>query len=114
MKHRAVLLAVNPEGAQRGPDAADRLDTALRCSLTALLHHGVPPCAPPKGTAAGLRYLRDRISVPRDMSLHAARHLRQALEATASLDGDQQGPAIPVQHRRDQNPQPFLAIAVPR
>jgi glutathione S-transferase len=109
VKHHAVLLAVNPEGAQRSPDAADRLDTALRCGLTALVHNGVPPCAPPPGTAAGLRYLRDRISVPRDMSLHAARHLRRALEATASLDGEQQGPALPVQHRRDQNPQPFLA-----
>jgi glutathione S-transferase len=114
VKHRAVLLAVNPEGAQGGPGAADRLDTALRCSLTALLQNGVPPCSPPPGTASGLRYLRDRISVPRDMSLHAARHLRQALEATAALDGDHQGPAIPVQHRRDQNPQPFLAVAVQR
>jgi glutathione S-transferase len=114
VKHRAVLLAVNPEGAQGGPGAADRLDTALRCSLTALLQNGAPPCSPPPGTASGLRYLRDRISVPRDMSLHAARHLRQALEATAALDGDHQGPAIPVQHRRDQNPQPFLAVAVQR
>ena len=66
---------------------------------------------PPVGTAVGLRYLRDRISVPRDMSLHAARLLRTALEATAALDSPEQPAPLPVQHRRDQNPVPFLAEA---
>jgi glutathione S-transferase len=73
------------------------------------------PLPPPAGSAPGLRYLRDRISVPRDMPLHAARRLRQALEATASLDpqdGSAPGPAIPTGHRRDQDPRPFLE-AVP-
>jgi glutathione S-transferase len=63
-----------------------------------------------------LRYLRDRISVPRDMPLHAARRLRQALEHTATLDPetpDGQGPSIPRRHRRDQDPHPFLeAVAL--
>jgi glutathione S-transferase len=61
--------------------------------------------------AAGLRYWRDRISVPRDMSLHAARLMRAALERTAALAGDEQGPELPRQHRRDQNPQPFVQVA---
>ena len=82
----------------------------LRTALTALIRGGAL-LPPPPGSAASLRYLRDRISVPRDMPLHAARRLRQALEATAALDpqdGALQGPAIPVAHRRDQDPQPFL------
>jgi glutathione S-transferase len=51
--------------------------------------------------------VRDRVNVPRDMSLWAARRLREALEMTASLAGSKQGPAIPLDNRRDQNPVPF-------
>ncbi len=106
LQHRGRLLAVNPEGSGAG---GVRLELALRAALTTLV--GEAPCAPPPGTAAGLRYLRDRISVPRDMGLHAARQLRRALETTAALDGPAQGPAIPIRHRRDQDPRPFLAAA---
>jgi glutathione S-transferase len=45
------------------------------------------------------------------MSLHAARRWRATLEATAALVGDEQGPPLPVQHRRDQNPEPFVQAA---
>ena len=93
----------------------------LRCALAALVPGDHQPQTPPPGSAPGLRYLRDRISVPRDMPLHAARRLRQALEATARLDPQgsatdgiaSQGPPIPTSHRRDQDPRPFLE-ALPR
>ncbi len=102
LKHRPALL-------QRNPLAQD-FDRPLRCALTALISER--PCPPPAGSAPALRYLRDRICVPRDMPLHAARRLRGALEQTACLDPTAaalQGPELPRQHRRDQDPLPFLS-----
>jgi glutathione S-transferase len=104
LKHRAALLKRNPLGPAT-------LEAPLRCALTHLMTG--EECTPPSGSARGLRYLRDRISVPRDMPLHAARRLRQSLEATARLDPFDPlatGEPIPLQHRRDQDPAPFLAV----
>jgi glutathione S-transferase len=98
LKHRANIIRVNP--------AEDQLfDQALRCALTLMMTEEA--CQPPAGSDSALRYLRDRISVPRDMSIYAAKRLRSALEATAALVGEGQGPSIPVRHRRDQDPANF-------
>lgn len=98
IKHRNNIIQVNP--------AEDKLfDEALRCALTAMMTG--ESCPPPAGSDVGLRYLRDRINVPRDMSIYAAKRLREALEATAALAGDRQPPEIPVKHRRDQDPVNF-------
>lgn len=98
IKHRTNIVRANP--------AEDGLfDEALRCALTLMMTGEV--CTPPAGSDAALRYLRDRISVPRDMSIYAAKRLKEALEKTAALVGDQQGSPIPIQHRRDQNPASF-------
>jgi glutathione S-transferase len=101
LKHRQAIAAVNPDG-------PERFDRALRCALTALVGPSLP--LPPAGAAAGLSYLRDRISVPRDMPLHAARRLRQALGATiAAAEGPKAAAStLPRAHRRDQDPRPFL------
>ena len=98
IKHRANIIRVNP--------ADDSLmDEALRCALTYLITGEV--CVPPSESDLALRYLRDRINVPRDMSIYAAKRLREALEKTAALVGDRQNPPLPTQHRRDQNPADF-------
>ncbi|MEB3256880.1 MAG: glutathione S-transferase family protein [Cyanobacteriota bacterium] len=108
LKHRHTLL-------QRNPLPAELFEPALRAALTLLLQPGLAGPTPPAGSAPGLRYLRDRISVPRDMPLHSARLLRQALEATALRDPSdpaRQGEPIPFQHRRDQDPRPFLVSPI--
>ncbi len=99
LKHRANIVRVNP-----GTDPL--FDRALRCALTHMMTGQT--CTPPPETDRHLRYLRDRINVPRDMSIYAAKHLRASLETTAALVGDEQGPPIPCKHRRDQNPAEFL------
>jgi glutathione S-transferase len=100
LKHRQNIIRVNP--------ADDRLlDEALRCALTYLMTGEI--CTPPSGSDGGLRYLRDRISVPRDMSIYAAKRLREALETTAALVGDRQGTPISVRDRRDQDPANFIS-----
>ncbi len=101
IKHRINIIRVNP--------AHDKLfDTALRCALTYMITGEV--CTPPLNSDSALRYLRDRINVPRDMSIYAAKRLREALEATAALVGDRQGEPIPLGHRRDQDPANFANL----
>lgn len=101
IKHRANIIRVNP--------AEDSLfDEALRCVLTEMMTGEA--FTPPVGSDVALRYLRDRINVPRDMSIYAAKRLRESLEKTAALVGDRQGQAIPVRHRRDQDPAEFTRV----
>lgn len=98
IKHHQNIIRVNP--------ADDQLvDEALRCALTNMMTGA--NCVPPSDSDIALRYLRDRISVPRDMSIYAAKRLREALEKTADLVGDRQGIPIPIKHRRDQDPMNF-------
>ncbi|MBV9388326.1 MAG: glutathione S-transferase family protein [Chroococcidiopsidaceae cyanobacterium CP_BM_ER_R8_30] len=101
IKHRANIIRVNPADNQL-------FDEALRCSLTFMMTGEV--CIPPTGSDPALRYLRDRINVPRDMSIYAAKRLREALEKTASLVGNGQGLPIPIKHRRDQDPANFIGL----
>ena len=96
--HRDSIIAANP-------GQKETVDGALRAALTLLLTGEGPD--PPPGSAAALRYVRARVSVPRDMGPWAARRLRQALELTAARDGAEEGAAIPTQHRRDQDPRNF-------
>ena len=86
LRHRESVIGSNPCATPAV------VDEALRCALTLLLTG--EPCLPPPDSDAALRYVRDRVNVPRDMSLWAARRLREALHETASLAGPKQGPPI--------------------
>jgi len=98
LKHRHNIIRVNP--------ADDKvMDEALRCALTFMMTKEV--CIPPSESDLALRYLRDRINVPRDMSIYAAKQLRESLEKTATLAGDRPTPPLPTKHRRDQDPASF-------
>jgi glutathione S-transferase len=101
IKHRVNIIRVNPAD-------PELFDQALRCALTHMMTGEI--CTPPAGSDSALRYLRDRINVPRDMSIYAAKRLREALEATAALVGDRQGTPIPMKHRRDQDPANFARV----
>ena len=90
------------------PIGSKDFDQPLRAALTFMVLEKT--CLPNKGTALGLRYLRDRISVPRDMPLLAARELRKALETTAYNDGPEEGPPISTRNRFDQDPKPFRNV----
>ncbi|MHC5734811.1 glutathione S-transferase family protein [Nostoc sp.] len=99
IEHRINIIRVNP--------LDDKLfDQALRCALTQMMTG--EDCVPPSGSDVALRYLRDRINVPRDMSIYAAKRLRESLEKTAALAGDGQPAPIPTKHRRDQDPSNFV------
>ncbi len=98
IKHKEKIIEVNP--------IPNKLfDQSLRAALTTMVSN--QSCTPEKMSASGIRYLRDRISVPRDMPLLSARLFRQALERTASLDGIELGTKIPITNRLDQNPIQF-------
>ena len=98
IKHKERIIAVSP--------MKNKLfDQPLRAALTSMVSK--KDCAPEKDSASALRYLRDRISVPRDMPLLSGRLFRQALERTANIDGSDQGPEIPTRNRLDQNPIQF-------
>ncbi|NOK70983.1 MAG: glutathione S-transferase family protein [Chloroflexi bacterium AL-N10] len=101
IKHRKNIIKVNPAD-------DDLFDQALRCALTNMMTGKT--CVPPTQSDEALRYLRDRISVPRDMSIYAAKRLRESLEKTAALVGDRQGTPIPLKHRLDQNPANFTTV----
>ena len=64
---------------------------------------------PEKLSGKSLRYLKNRISVPRDMSIISARLLRQSLNKIELLSSSNEIDKIPLKHRYDQNPINFIS-----
>ena len=102
IKHHETLASKSPFG-------EEAFDDGVRCALTLLLT-GQQIAPATKDADHAIRYIRDRISVPRDMSIWAAKNLRQSLEDTAQLiSTDPEGRySIPISNRKDQDPSPFV------
>tara|TARA_B100000900_G_scaffold5949_1_gene5034 strand:+ start:1 stop:996 length:996 start_codon:yes stop_codon:yes gene_type:complete len=98
IKHKEKIININPTD-------NGEFDIALRSALTFMMINEIN--IPNNCCGRGLRYLRDRISVPRDMPLLSARKLRQSLETIASFDDSNETYSIPINHRYDQNPKDF-------
>ena len=99
IKHKKNIIQVNP-------CENNSFDFALRSALTFLINNELNK--PDNNSGIGLRYLRDRISVPRDMPLISARLLRRSLEKVASICNTNDIYKIPTKHRYDQNPNDFI------
>ena len=64
---------------------------------------------PKKISGISLRYLKNRISVPRDMPIISARLLRQSLNKIELLSDINEIDKIPFRHRYDQDPINFIS-----
>ena len=64
---------------------------------------------PKELSGISLRFLKNRISVPRDMPIISARLLRQSLNKIESLDDINEIDKIPFRHRFDQDPRNFIS-----
>ena len=64
---------------------------------------------PKKLSGISLRYLKNRISVPRDMPIISARLLRQSLNKIELLSNKNAIDNIPLNHRYDQDPRNFIS-----
>ena len=64
---------------------------------------------PEKLSGKSLRYLKNRISVPRDMPVISARLLRQSLNKVELLSDNNEIEELPIRHRHDQDPINFIS-----
>ena len=100
IKHKNNLIKSNP-------CENDLFEIGLRAALTYIFTGEINKVD--NSCAIGLRFLRDRISVPRDMPIISARIFREALEKIASQCDSTEIHNIPTQHRYDQNPINFIS-----
>jgi len=99
IKHKDNLLKVNPYN-------KESFEESLRSALTHMITGEV--LIPKKLSGISLRYLKNRISVPRDMPIISARLLRQSLNKIELLDQNNEVDKIPINHRYDQDPKNFI------
>ena len=100
IKHKNNLIKVNPHD-------KEYFEESLRSALTHMITGEVR--IPEKLSGKSLRYLKNRISVPRDMPIISARLLRQSLNKIELLDQNNEVDKIPLNHRYDQDPKNFIS-----
>jgi glutathione S-transferase len=99
IKHKENLIKVNPYD-------KEYFEESLRSALTHMITGEV--LIPEKLSGKSLRYLKNRISVPRDMPIISARLLRQSLNKIELLSDHNEIEKIPLEHRYDQDPRNFI------
>jgi glutathione S-transferase len=100
IKHKNNLIKVNPHD-------KEYFEESLRSALTHMITGEIR--TPEKVSGKSLRYLKNRISVPRDMPIISARLLRQSLNKIELLDQNNEEDKIPLKHRYDQDPKNFIS-----
>ncbi len=99
IKHKDNLIKANPYN-------KEFFDESLRSALTHMITGELK--VPETIGSKSLRYLKNRISVPRDMPLISARLFRQSLNKIESLCQNKEIDMIPIKHRYDQDPAKFI------
>jgi glutathione S-transferase len=103
LKHKDNIIAANCV-----KDKA-KVEQALLCALTTLVQPQDACPVTDADMAIALIYIRDRVNVPRDMSIWAARRMRTALAQSAAAAGPVKAPPIPFEDRYDQQPTQFIS-----
>jgi len=98
LKHKDNLIKANPYD-------KNLFEESLRSALTHMITGEI--ILPQNISGKSLRYLKNRISVPRDMPIISARLLRQSLNRIELFSDIGQGESIPTKHRYDQDPRMF-------
>jgi len=99
LKHKDNIINANPY-------EKDLLEESLRSALTYMITSEINEV--PNNAVISINYLKNRISVPRDMPLISARILRQSLNKIESTNVNSQIDTIPENHRYDQDPAKFI------
>jgi len=98
LKHKENIIKVNPYNKGLFEES---LISALTHMVTGEFNK------PQYNAGESIKYLKNRISVPRDMPVISARLLRQSLNKIESLSDNKDIEKIPVRHRYDQDPRNF-------
>ena len=99
LKHKDNIINANPY-------EKDLFEESLRAALTHMITSEINEV--PKKAATSINYLKNRISVPRDMPIISARILRQSLNKIESTNLNSKIDKIPEKHRYDQDPARFI------
>ena len=99
LKHKDNIINANPY-------EKDLLEESLRSALTYMITSEINEV--PNNAVISINYLKNRISVPRDMPLISARILRQSLNKIESTNVNSKIDTIPENHRYDQDPAKFI------
>ena len=100
IKHKENLIKINPYD-------KEYFEESLRSALSHMITGEV--LIPKKLSGISLRYLKNRISVPRDMPIISARLLRQSLNRIESQSDFNEIDKLPLRHRYDQDPINFTS-----